>query len=159
MTFARNAAVGLALFAAACAGYAAGQNDVEAETAANAAAEAPKPAYMVVTGVVHDREAFGAGYAAKLPPLYDKFGGTYIAIGRSENIEILEGDQSFSSYVIGQWPSREAALAFWNSPEYEQIRKDRIEGGWGDFDVYLLDGLETPTSVTPLAQEAMDKAE
>ena len=56
------------------------------------AAPSDPPAYMIVLGEVYDRPAFMEGYAAKLPPLYEEFGGHYIAIGGGPGIEVLEGD-------------------------------------------------------------------
>jgi uncharacterized protein (DUF1330 family) len=49
---------------------------------------------------------------------------------------VLEGQAAFESIVLGQWPSCEAARAFWWSPEYRalvEMRKD-----WGSFDVILV---------------------
>ncbi len=109
------------------------------------------PAYMLVLGEVKDRAAFGVGYAAKLPPLYEKFGGHYIAIGGGT--EVLEGDYAPPSYVIGKWPSKEAAHAFWNSPEYEELKRARIDNGWGDFDVLLVQGVEEAITVSPMVNE------
>jgi uncharacterized protein (DUF1330 family) len=106
------------------------------------------PAYMIVLGTVHDRDAFMRGYASKLAPLYDKYGGHYISIGGSH--EILEGQTAFQSHVISQWKSSDAARAFWNSPEYAELKRARIENKWGDFDVFLVEGL-------PLAKAASDR--
>lgn len=106
---------------------------------AKAAAPPEKPAFLVVLGDVHDREAFAAGYVAKLPPVYAKYGGEYLAVGR--NFETLEGEAGFQSVVISKWPSMAAGRAFWNSPEYRELQKARIDGGWGRFDVYLVEGL------------------
>lgn len=97
------------------------------------------PAYLIVLGEVYDREAFMSGYAAKLAPVYEKFGGEYVAMGR--NHEVLEGTGSFSSYVVSKWPSMDAARAFWNSEDYAPLRDARIENNWGRFDVYLVEGL------------------
>ncbi|MEM9235052.1 MAG: DUF1330 domain-containing protein, partial [Pseudomonadota bacterium] len=110
------------------------------------ASEPPEaPAYMLVLGEVFDREAFMQGYASRLGPLYDRFGGEYTAIGGG--VDVLEGDYDPPSYVIGKWKSREAALAFWNSPEYDELRRARIDNNWGEFDVILVQGLpEAPTA-------------
>jgi uncharacterized protein (DUF1330 family) len=111
---------------------------------------APNKAYLVVVGKVFDREAMREGYAKKLPPLYAKFGGTYLAAGR--NIEILEGNLDAQSYVIAEWPSMEAARAFWTSPEYVELQKARQDGKWGEFTVFLVEGIP-PTPVAPMANE------
>ena len=112
---------------------------------------AETPAYLIVLGTVHDREAFLSGYAAKLGPLYEAYGGSYIAVGRAP--EVFEGTGDFESYVISRWPSRAAARAFWNSPEYDVLRRARIDNAWGDFDVYLVDGLPEPVQASPAVQE------
>ncbi|MEM9168495.1 MAG: DUF1330 domain-containing protein [Pseudomonadota bacterium] len=106
--------------------------------AAHAAEPDAAPAYLVVVGDVFDREAFIPGYAQKMPPIYAKYGGEYLAVGR--NREVLEGDAAFTSYVISKWPSMDAARAFWDSPEYAPLKKARMDGNWGKFDVYLVEG-------------------
>lgn len=132
-----------------------GHHDCEKAAPAPAAAEeapaaASKPAYLVVLGEVYDREKFMNEYSAKLPPLYEKFGGQYIALGR--NFEVFEGAGNFKSFVIAKWPSMEAARAFWNSPDYDALRRARIDGNWGRFDVYAFEGLETPVAAAASAQ-------
>jgi uncharacterized protein (DUF1330 family) len=99
-----------------------------------------------------DREAFMTGYAAKLPPLYEQYGGEYVAIGAG--VEVLEGDYAPESFVIAHWPSMEAARAFWNSPEYDALRRARIDNGWGRFDVLLVPALPSPQRSAP----AVDKS-
>ena len=102
-------------------------------------AEPSKPAYLVVLGDVHDREAFMTDYAGKLGPLYKKYGGEYLAIG--QNKDILENGKEFQSFVISKWPSMEAARAFWSDPQYEELKRVRMEGGMSTFDIYLLEGV------------------
>ncbi|MGP1273880.1 MAG: DUF1330 domain-containing protein [Caulobacterales bacterium] len=116
-------------------------------------AAAPPPAgaaYMVVMGTVHDRANFGANYVAHLPPLYARHGGQYLAV--TGNLETLEGELGFRSVVLSVWPDAQSARDFWNDPEYRALAEARIEGGWGDFDVMLLEGL--PGVVPVLASEA-----
>jgi uncharacterized protein (DUF1330 family) len=103
---------------------------------------AAKPAYLVVLGEVLDQEKFARGYVAKLPPIYAKHGGVYLAAGR--NFEVLEGEGEFKSFVISKWPSMDAVRSFWTSPEYDALRRARIDGNWGRFDVYALEGLPAP---------------
>lgn len=103
--------------------------------------------YMVVLGKVFDRPAFMEGYAARLPPLYEKFGGEYVALTRG--MEILEGTPGFESVVIARWPSAEAARAFWTSPEYVDLIRARTENGWGEFTVVLVPALAAPSLTAP----------
>lgn len=118
----------------------------------SAAKSADRPAYLVVLGEVYDREAFMSGYTAKLPPIYEKYGGVYLAAGR--NFELFEGEAQFKSFVISKWPSMDAARAFWRSPEYDALRRARIEGNWGRFDVFALEGLaEASASPSPRPAE------
>lgn len=112
----------------------------------------PNPAYMIVLGTVHEREAFMQGYVAKLPPLYDQYGGRYIAIGGDH--EVLEGETSFKSHVMSQWTNADAARAFWNSPEYAALKHTRIKKGWGDFDVFLVEGLPQPKCEADMPENA-----
>ena len=97
---------------------------------------ATAPAYLVVVGKVYQRDAFFDGYVAELPPVYAKYGGTYLALGRDH--QVLEGAAAFESFVI-----------FWNSDEYAPLRRARIDGEWGDFDVYLFPGLPERSVAAP----------
>ena len=99
------------------------------------------PAYLIVLGEVLDRPSFMEGYAAKLPPLYEAYGGTYLALGGGPGIEVLEGDYAPPSYVVSKWPNAQAARDFWNSDGYDVLRRARIDNSWGDFDVLLVTGL------------------
>lgn len=118
-----------------------------------AVAEEPPaaPAYMIVLGEVHDRDAFIRGYASRLPPLYEKYGGEYLAVGAG--IEILEGELGPESFVIARWPDMKSARAFWNSPEYQELRTLRTEGNWARFDVFLVPGLPEPARMAPVIAE------
>lgn len=81
-------------------------------------------AYMIVTAAIADREAFIAGYGMAAGKLVEQFGGKYVL--RGPGAQLLEGDfGDGASMVISEWPSKEAALAFWNSPEYAEAKKLR----------------------------------
>lgn len=84
------------------------------------------PAYMIVTAKIADRDAFIQGYGAAAGVLVEKFGGKYIL--RGPGAELLEGGfGDGASMVISQWPDKEAAKAFWNSPEYAEAKKLRAD--------------------------------
>lgn len=82
------------------------------------------PAYMIVTAKIRDREAFIAGYGTQAAALVKKFGGRYVLM--RPGAELLEG--SFgdgASMVISEWPDMGTLHNFWNSPEYNEVRKLR----------------------------------
>ena len=81
-------------------------------------------AYMIVRCVIHDREKFISGYGAEAAKLLEKYGGKYLI--RAPDAIPLEGiDEDNNSVVISEWPSKERALEFWNSDEYQEIKKLR----------------------------------
>ena len=52
-------------------------------------------------------------------------------------VQWLEGSgMDGASVVVSEWPSRDAALAFWNSPEYAQVKK--LREGLADVQIMLV---------------------
>jgi uncharacterized protein (DUF1330 family) len=92
-------------------------------------------AYIFVNCRIHDASRFAA-YAKQNAALVARLGGKYLVLG-SEGSS-LEGASLIGKKVISEWPSREAALAYWHSAEYAEIRK--LRSGICDADVMLLDG-------------------
>ena len=81
-------------------------------------------AYMIVRCVIHDREKFISGYGAQASKLLKKYGGKYLI--RAPGAMPLEGiEEDNNSVVISEWPSKKRALEFWNSDEYQEIKKLR----------------------------------
>ena len=97
-----------------------------------------RPGYLVVQGVVTDRDGFKA-YSAALPPIYEKYGGRYLAMVPAPLVDVAEGDAEHRSVVIARFASKEAAWAFWNSPEYAAAKQ--LREGKGHFFVMVLEGL------------------
>jgi len=94
------------------------------------------PAYMIVTADIADREKFISGYGAAAGALVAKFGGKYVL--RGPGADLLEGDfGDGASMVISEWPDKDAARAFWNSPEYAEVKK--LRAGIADCQVLLID--------------------
>ena len=94
------------------------------------------PCYMIVLGAFTDFERFMSGYQLAVAPLIERFGGSYTLVGH----DLLALETSFPSgggAVISKWPDRAAALAFWNSPEYAEVKK--LRAGTGEFQVVLVD--------------------
>ncbi len=105
--------------------------------------EAPQTgAYMIVLGTVYDRPAFMSRYASQLAGLYERHGGSYIAV--TGDVTTLEGDTPFESVVMSRWPDVESAEAFWADPDYRALADLRIENEWGDFNVVVVPALPGP---------------
>ena len=64
-------------------------------------------------------------YIDKVKPLANKFGAEYIIRG-GEN-KIIEGSWEYPRTVVIKFPSYEKALQWYNSKEYEPIKKIRLE--------------------------------
>jgi uncharacterized protein (DUF1330 family) len=91
---------------------------------------------MIVIAKIKDRDAFIAGYGAAAGALVAKFGGTYVL--RGPGAELLEGDfGDGASMVISEWPDKDAAKRFWNSPDYAEAKK--LRAGIADCQVLLID--------------------
>ncbi len=93
-------------------------------------------AWLIIATHIPDREAFVAsGYPQAVAELQARFGGEYII--RGPGGQVLEGPgEDGGSVVVSQWKDREAALAFWNSPEYAEVKK--LREGLGEVSVTLV---------------------
>lgn len=66
-------------------------------------------------------------YVENVTKLVEKLGGKYLA--RTSNIEKLEGERTTPQiFLILEWQSKDAALAFYESDEYKPYLKSRLEG-------------------------------
>jgi uncharacterized protein (DUF1330 family) len=93
------------------------------------------PAYMLINVTIHDPVKF-RDYAIANTALVERMGGKYLVVGPVG--DVLEGAAIVGKKVISEWPTKEAALAYWHSPEYAEIRK--LRDGICDAQVMLLDG-------------------
>jgi uncharacterized protein (DUF1330 family) len=92
---------------------------------------------MIITCVIHDRAAFMAGYAPAAAALIAQFGGRYVL--RAPGGAWLEGGFGDApSVVISEWPDRAAAMAFWTSPAYADVKT--LRNGIADAQVLVVDG-------------------
>tara|TARA_R110002110_G_scaffold415765_3_gene655268 strand:- start:32556 stop:32870 length:315 start_codon:yes stop_codon:yes gene_type:complete len=93
-------------------------------------------AYMIILARIHDRERFISGYAQQAAQLVAQFGGEYVL--RAPGAICLEGSLGDDqSVVISQWPSIQAARAFWDSPEYQSVKA--LRDGICDVEVMLVE--------------------
>ena len=94
-------------------------------------------AFIISRPVVHDPELMQA-YASQAVPLAQSYGGTYLV--RTDDVTALDGEYDGRRLIIMHFPDIERFRAFWNSPEYQELRKLRLAASSGD--VWLVPGDE-----------------
>ena len=93
--------------------------------------------YYSVLEVTPTSEEWFPAYLPVANRLVAKHGGTYLA--RTPNHEQTEGEiKEAALRIILEWPSKEAAVAFMNDPEYVPHLKARTEGSVSRH--YLIEG-------------------
>ena len=95
-------------------------------------------AYVVVEFTVKDPGVYREKYAPNAGQAATEYGGEVLAAG---NWEILHGDGSLTSGALVRFPDHEAAISWYNSPEYQQLIDVRSVAMDARFS--LLDGLPT----------------
>jgi uncharacterized protein (DUF1330 family) len=97
----------------------------------------PKGYWIVHVDVV-DQEQFKAYMAANVEPL-KKYGARFLV--RAGRFETPEG-KSRSRNTVVEFPTYEAALACWRSPEYQ--RSIKIREPVSTIDLVIIEGYEGP---------------
>lgn len=81
-------------------------------------------AYVIVQGRIDDRAGFDA-YRAAANPTVEAHGGKLLAIG--DPSEVMEGEQAaLPRVVLIEFPTVEAAKAWYGSPEYQAAKGLRL---------------------------------
>ena len=62
-------------------------------------------------------------YQARVTPLIERHGGRLLATG--QHLETFEGTPPDRRVIVLAFPSMEALRAFWNSPDYGEVRRLR----------------------------------
>lgn len=71
-------------------------------------------------------------YVKNVTRMVEQRGGRYLA--RTARVERLEGERKLPQvFLIIEWPSKEAAEAFYQSEEYRPYRERRIAGAKNEF--------------------------
>ena len=94
------------------------------------------PAYVLCEITVTDPDAFGA-YKELAGPAAAAAGGRYLA--RGGPAELLEGTEEPQRIVVLEFPDREAARRWYDSPEYRAARAAREGAASARF--VLVDGV------------------
>jgi uncharacterized protein (DUF1330 family) len=75
-------------------------------------------AFVIAAETIND-EALFSEYRKAVPATVEAFGGKFVV--RGGNLNLLEGEWPHPRLVIIEFPSREAAEGWYNSPEYQKI--------------------------------------
>lgn len=94
--------------------------------------------YWLVTATVSDPEAFGA-YTATAGPILGRAGARVLAF--PDRFEVVEGSSRGMPFVA-EFPSYQAALDCYRSPEYQQAIG--LRQGAAEFDVVIVEGAAGP---------------
>jgi uncharacterized protein (DUF1330 family) len=71
-------------------------------------------------------------YVQNVTKMVEQRGGRYLA--RTSTLEKIEGERALpQTLVILEWPSKESAVAFYESEEYRPYRASRIAGAKKEF--------------------------
>ena len=83
------------------------------------------PVHFIAHFTVTDPEPYHV-YEKGFFPILKAHGGRFITYDDSPTV--LEGEHAEGRNVIIQFDSEEACLAWWNSPEYQELAKHRHAG-------------------------------
>jgi uncharacterized protein (DUF1330 family) len=87
--------------------------------------------YFVAEMRVTDR-AWVAEYVQAVTPMVERYGGRYLS--RTSRVEKVEGEREpLGIVLLIEWPSRKAAMVFYESDEYRPYREMRIAGSTNEF--------------------------
>lgn len=95
------------------------------------------PAYVVSRLTIRDPEGMRR-YVTEAPATVRAFGGRYLVRGGS--VEALDGRWEDERMVVVEFPSREAALAWFGSDEYRPLREMRRRAAEGV--ILIADGVD-----------------
>jgi uncharacterized protein (DUF1330 family) len=87
-------------------------------------------------------------YVANVTAMVERFGGRYLA--RTNRVERLEGERPAPQVVVlVEWPSREAADAFYESDDYRPYREARGRGAENHFWIVTGHDVAKRANITP----------
>ncbi|HEX8966609.1 MAG TPA: DUF1330 domain-containing protein [Chloroflexota bacterium] len=96
-------------------------------------------AYCIVYEIVNDPTTFEE-YRRQVMPTIEAHAGRFLVRGGA--FTALEGDMPYQRIALLEFPSREAAEAWYHSPEYQRILPLRSRSSRCQF--VLVDGVASP---------------
>jgi uncharacterized protein (DUF1330 family) len=88
--------------------------------------------YYLIGEVDASDQSWIPDYVQNVTGMVERWGGRYLA--RTPIVERIEGERKVPQIlVIVEWPSKETAVAFYESEEYRPYRQKRIAGAKNEF--------------------------
>ncbi|SRR5712692_4441428 len=88
--------------------------------------------YYLVGGVEITDQSWVPDYVKNVTGMVERHGGRYLT--RTSTMERIEGERKLpQTLVIVEWPSKEAAVSFYESEEYRPYRQKRLAGAKNEF--------------------------
>lgn len=115
-----------------------GYDGPQPQKSATAPAPAARKGYWIGHVDITDPEGYKAYQAANAEP-FGKFGARFLVRGGTR--EVVEG-KARARTVVMEFPSYEAALACYRSPEYQAAKK--LRGGKAAIDLFAVEGYDGP---------------
>ena len=78
--------------------------------------------YVIIHDVIHDQALF-AQFRERVAATFEAHGGRYLVRGGA--IEVMDGDWTPERIVVVEFDSVDQAKAWFNSPEYSEIKEIR----------------------------------
>lgn len=97
------------------------------------------PAYAIVLVDVTDQEQYSK-YTQATPAVIAQFGGKFIV--RGGKTATLEGEEEMRRVVVIEFPSFERAQAFYDSEEYQRVKK--LRSGAATMTLVVAEGYTPP---------------
>jgi len=94
------------------------------------------PAYLVASIHVHDPVGYD-DYRCHTQPIVEAHGGRFLV--RGGKVHPLEGRRDIERFVVIEFPSVEAAQAFYDSEDYKRILTARTNNA--ETDMFIVEGV------------------
>ena len=84
--------------------------------------------YIIARFKIHDRAGYDR-YSENFMQVFEQFDGTMLSV--DEEPTVLEGEFDATRSVLMEFPTAAQAMAWVQSPEYQEIAKDRLAASTG----------------------------
>jgi len=93
--------------------------------------------YLIAQIEITDRDTY-AKYEAGFMEIFQRYKGKILSV--DENIEVLEGDWPFTRTVLFRFPSKEDALSWYESKEYQLLVEHRLSAS--ESNIVIVNGID-----------------